>query len=106
MLKNQSKFLRIILLTLLTLFVVSKTIVVVHGFSHNQFGSVKILSNETAKDCQICDFVHLQNQIAPASDLVFLATFFCAVFAFRKFDRVKLSYLLRSYSSRAPPVVS
>lgn len=83
---------------LLTFFVVSKTLVAVHAFSHNQFSS--------AKDCAVCDFVHLQNQIAPTSDLVFLATFFCAVFIFRKFDRVKLSYLLRSYSSRAPPVIS
>ncbi len=83
---------------LLTFFVVSKTLVAVHGFSHDQFSS--------KKDCAVCDFVHLQNQIAPVGDLVFLAAFFQAVFVFRKFDRVKLSYLLRSYSSRAPPVIS
>lgn len=57
-------------------------------------------------DCLICSFSSFQDKIVFAVNPFFFAAFFYLIFCARKFSRIKLSYLLSSFSSRAPPAVS
>lgn len=66
-------------------------------FSHSKS------SDKKSENCFLCSVANFQNQITPPANLVFYAPFFFLAFALRKFNRVKLSYLLASKAPRAPP---
>jgi hypothetical protein len=102
--KVQSKFTKFLVIALLTIFVAAKTTALVHSFSHHQIN----FSHEKSAhhNCEICAFANFQNQILSAPNFAFVAIAFCLIFLARKFNRVKLSFLLSSYLSRAPPVIS
>ena len=60
-------------------------------------------NNTNFHDCLLCSFFNSQNHNIPLPNpILFLASFFL-VFFLRAFDREKLSFLLSSNSSRAPP---
>lgn len=121
MFKEKSK---IALFLFLTLFILSKSLVLLHDFSHQNslsFNSTKSLDNQSflAKifhenkksgknfnDCFLCSFLNFQNQISVSSKFFFAASAFVLIFAYRFFDSSKLSFLLNSFSSRAPPFIS
>ncbi|MBP7710360.1 MAG: hypothetical protein KA100_04750 [Rickettsiales bacterium] len=86
---------------MLVLFVLGKTASLVHAYSHHEKSSHK-----NSESCFVCAGSNFQNQISLTPNLIFAAAVFYLVFAFRKFDRVKLSYLLFSKAPRAPPVIS
>ncbi len=119
-LKIQSKFVKFVTAFLLMLFVLSKTVVLVHAYSHQEnfapatqksflekiFFSHEKSSSKKAENCFLCAFSNFQNQISLAPNLIFSAAILYLAFALRKFDRIKLSYLLSSKAPRAPPVIS
>jgi hypothetical protein len=111
---------------LLVLFISSKTILFAHSFSH-QFqhqDNVKISessflekiisshfanfadASKKAENCSLCELWNLQNHILPTAATVFVIAAFYLAFISRYSNRVKISYLLSSYSSRAPPAIS
>lgn len=128
--KNKLKFVfwykYFLLPLLLALFISSKAILFAHSLSHqfqhsNNFVTAensileKIISShfanfadasKKAEDCSLCELWNLQNQIVPVAVTIFAITAFYLAFISRDFNRVKLSYLLSSYSSRAPPQIS
>lgn len=110
---------------LLLLFVASKSVSLLHAFSHNsdETASVKVLQHDqsffekiifshekksakNSDDCFLCSTAHLQNQILLFSAVIFVAAIFYLTFFSRIFDRVKVSYLRSSSLSRAPPANS
>jgi hypothetical protein len=110
--KKQFRFLAIFLLLL---FVMGQGFSLLHSLSHQEFGSAKTLQAEFSKkssdqknseNCFFCSFANFQNQISFTPSQSFCVAFFCLAFAFRKFSREKLSYLLNSFYSRAPPALS
>ncbi len=120
--KIQSKFTKLLLVSLLILLVLSRTSALVHSFSHQEVASssVELVQNEPnflekiifshskssdkkSENCFLCSVSNFQNQITLPANLVFYAAFFFLAFAFRQFNRVKLSYLLASKAPRAPP---
>ncbi len=119
-LKIQSKFAKFVTAFLLMLFVLSKTVALVHAYCHQEnsapaieksflekiFFSHEKSSNKKAENCFLCAFSNFQNQISLAPSLIFSAAIFYLAFALRKFDRIKLSYLLSSKAPRAPPAIS
>jgi hypothetical protein len=118
--KIQSNFTKFFVAVLLVLFVTSRAVSMLHAFSHQEKEAVfagdsvfakLIFSHEKSSDkksehCSICSAFNSHNQSLISSSLVFFAAFLLFVFALRKFDRVKLSYLLSSQAPRAPPVIS
>jgi hypothetical protein len=62
--------------------------------------------NKKTSGCVLCSFHISQSQILALQNLTFDNALFCLFFAIRKFSRVKLSYLLTSRFSRAPPAFS
>ncbi len=126
--KIQSNFTKFFAAILLILFVSSGSLALFHAFSHHEIiadesASIKVQSLEktffakiifaheksagkNSENCFLCSFSNFQSQVSLAPNLIFLAASFYLVFAFRKFDRVKLSYLLSSQAPRAPPVIS
>lgn len=111
---------------LLVLFLISRSVLFAHSFSHqfqhsNNFviaeNSIleKIVSShfanftdasKKAENCSLCELWNLQNQILPTAVAVFVIAAFYLAFICREFNKVKLSFLLSSYSSRAPPAIS
>lgn len=115
---------------LLIFFVLSRSILLVHSFSHQKIGHEhkveqaafsqqnileKIIfahfgdssdSTNKAVNCALCALANFQNQILFSASLSFVIMAFYLAFISRYFDRNKLSYLLSSYSSRAPPRIS
>ena len=136
MFKEKAKYIskNFLLPILLVIFVAGRSVLLVHSFSHQEFnqginGSKKIQqvtiqdknilekiifvhsgnSSDSAKkaaDCSLCTLSNLQNQVLFSSAFAFVVMAFYLAFISRDFNRVKLSYLLFSYSSRAPPQVS
>ena len=118
--KIQSNFTKFFIAVLLVLFVTSRAVSMLHAFSHQEketnfaagsiFAKLIFAHEKTAEKksdhCSICSVFNAQNQILSAASLSFCSAFFLFVFALRKFDRVKLSYLLSSHAPRAPPVIS
>jgi hypothetical protein len=134
--KEKAKYIskNFLLPILLVIFVAGRSVLLVHSFSHQEFnqginGSKKIQqvtiqdknilekiifvhsgnSSDSAKkaaDCSLCTLSNLQNQVLFSSAFAFVVMAFYLAFISRDFNRVKLSYLLFSYSSRAPPQVS
>jgi hypothetical protein len=105
-LKIQSKFTKLCAFFFLAIFVAGVTISVAHSFSHQSDAASQEKTSHKTHDCYFCSFSAFQNQISLTPNLAFYAAFFFMVFALRKFNRVKLSYLLASKASRAPPVIS
>ncbi|MBU6338445.1 MAG: hypothetical protein KGQ36_00505 [Rickettsiales bacterium] len=111
---------------LLALFISSKAVLFAHSLSHqfqhsNNFVTAensileKIISShfanfvdasKKAENCSLCELWNLQNQILPVALAVFTILAFYLAFISREFNKVKLSYLLSSYYSRAPPAIS
>lgn len=103
------------------IFAATKIVSSVHSFSH-QNSQTKILqtdagffekifhgeknSEKNPHDCFLCAAADFQNKILFSANFIFAAAIFYFIFSARKFSRVKLSYLLNSFSSRAPPVIS
>ena len=118
--KIQSNFTKFFIAVLLVLFVTSRANSMLHAFSHQKSGVEFKMSNIFAKlifahekstekkseHCSICSVFKAQNQTLTSAYLAFLVAFLYFVFAIRRFDRVKLSYLLSSQAPRAPPVIS
>lgn len=105
-LKIQSKFTKLFAFFFLAIFVAGGSISLAHSFAHqNEIASHEKTSSKT-HDCYLCSFSAFQNQISLTPNLAFYAAFFYVAFALRKFNRVKLSYLLSSKAARAPPVIS
>ncbi len=112
------------ILCLLTFFILGKFFVLLHSFSHSNQPSNLILSenknfiekiifshdkNKSHKnfdDCVLCSFSNLQNQIFLTDNIFFFSSFFILIFALRFYNFSKLSYLLTSKLSRAPPFIS
>jgi len=124
--KITNKFTAFAKIALLFCFVASASISLLHSFSHQVNTSVegsvvkvsthkenffqKLIFSHNGKpltknfhDCFLCSFSNSQNQALISADLFFFTAAFFLVFALRFFDRVKLSYLLSSSYSRAPP---
>jgi len=99
--KTNYQFSKILILLLLTFFVVSKTFVVAHNSEH----SLQHLASDNIgyEDCEICSFANSQSQLVMTPNFMVVLTSFILLILVRKFDSVKLSYLLSSKSSRAPP---
>jgi hypothetical protein len=110
---------------LLLFFIASKSVSLLHVFSHNsvESASVKALQHDqsffekiifshekkSAKNfdsCFLCSTANFQNQILLFSAVIFVAAIFYLTFFSRIFDRVKISYLRSSSLSRAPPANS
>ncbi|NBV06917.1 MAG: hypothetical protein EBS06_06765 [Proteobacteria bacterium] len=128
--KIKSNFTKFLVALTLTLFVLSRGVFVLHEFSHHQLESAKALSsnslqlqsqqnffeklifnhensgNKKSENCFLCSFANFQNQTLATPNFAFAILAFCLVFLARKFNRLKLSYLLSSKASRAPPVIS
>ncbi|MDX2082961.1 MAG: hypothetical protein SFV53_03120 [Rickettsiales bacterium] len=102
--KTQSKFAKLLIINLLTIFVAAKTILLVHSFSHNQNNFSHQESPQ--HNCEICALANFQNQILTAPNFVLTILAFFITFLARKFNRAKFSFLLSSYYSQAPPVIS
>ena len=96
----------------------------VHSFSH-KFSFLQkadseavflVSENSAAKNhqspshdlshCALCFLSSIENNSIFAASIIFVAEAFFLFLIWRKFNRVKLSYLLASFSSRAPPFVS
>jgi hypothetical protein len=105
-LKIQSKFTKLCAFFFLSIFVAGGSISLAHSFSHQSDVVSQEKTSHKTHDCYSCSFSTFQNQISLTPNLAFYAAFFFVVFALRKFNRVKLSYLLTSKTSRAPPVIS
>ncbi|MES2961032.1 MAG: hypothetical protein V4694_01465 [Pseudomonadota bacterium] len=105
-LKIQSKFTKLCAFFFLAIFIAGGSISLVHSFSHQSDVVSHEKTSGKAHDCYLCSFSSFQNQISLAPKLAFYTAFFFMVFALRKFNRVKLSYLLASKAPRAPPVIS
>ncbi len=118
MFKKKSK---IAILFLISCFILSKSLLLLHGFSHQNFTNIAAIedqnfltkffgehkkSGKSSDDCLLCSVLNLQNQISVIDSLSFAASCFLLIFAFRFFDSVKLSFLLASHHSRAPPTFS
>lgn len=105
--KNQHNFVKIFIAAILAIFVAGQFLVLSHSFAHNEIvAKEKPVKQHEAKDCALC---FLSNSFAQAifvATFTFLAAYFLVNFALRKFDLVKLSYLLSSNLSRAPPAIS
>lgn len=112
LLKIQSKFTRSTVFLLLTIFVVSKMVVLIHSYSHQGgchksiFSGQEDSSKKSVEDCLLCSFIGFQNQASFVSNVVFGTMAFCSIFALRYFDQVELFYLLSLKAARAPPVIS
>ncbi len=118
--KNQSNFYKFFAIVLLVFFVASRGLSMLHAFSHQEKGMgfksdnflTKLLfaheksAEKQSEHCAICSVLNVQNQIVATSPVLFLACFLFFVFALRRFDRVKISYLLSSIAPRAPPLIS
>ena len=122
--KSISKYL--LLPALLVLFVASRTLLLAHSFSHQEFQDSKTVAHEQnflekvifshlgesddlvkkAQSCSLCALSNLQNQLLVFGAQVFALIAFYLAFISRDFNRVKLAYISSSYSSRAPPVIS
>jgi len=124
--KIKSIFKYFLLPVLLVLFVVSRSLLLAHSFSHQEFKDSKqsshtqnILekvifshsgeakdSSKKAAGCSLCALSNLQNQVLVFAAEIFAMIAFYLAFISRDFNRVKLAYISSSYSSRAPPVIS
>lgn len=60
-------------------------------------------SSKEAIDCALCMLANYHSQILFSVTAPFIIMAFYLAFISRYFNKVKLSYLLSSYSSRAPP---
>jgi hypothetical protein len=98
--KIKNKFFTALMLLALFCFAFGAVISVAHAVSHDVH-QVKDFHN-----CALCSFSNSQNKILIAPEISLLVAAFFLVFALRNFNRVKLSYLLSSNQSRAPPKVS
>jgi hypothetical protein len=121
MINHKHKF---AILCLLAFFVLGKFLVLLHSFSHieptksivsleEKSFFEKIIfshsSNKTHKnfdDCALCSFSNAQSQIHLIDSFKLLISGFFLVFALRFFNFSRLSFLLTSHSSRAPPAIS
>ena len=126
--KIQSQFTKFLVAILLILFAVSKSILLVHTFSHQEINAQesrlvavsqleqnffeKIIfaheksTGKKSEHCFLCSFSNSQNQITLPASLFFCVAAFYLAFASRKFDRVKFAYLLSNSAPRAPPALS
>jgi hypothetical protein len=124
----QLKISKFFLALLVVLLVLGSSFAVFHSFSHcktfsSKVSSLKIdsfqksffekiafankkSSDQKPENCFLCAVSNFQNQTFLAPNLAFSTAIFYLIFALRYFDRVKLSYLFSSKSSRAPPVIS
>jgi hypothetical protein len=98
--KIKNKFLAALMLATLFCFAIGAGISVAHAVSHD------VNHVKDFRHCAVCSFSNSQNKILVTTDVTFFAATFFLVFALRNFNRVKLSYLLTSYYSQAPPKVS
>lgn len=119
-LKIQSKFVKLVAVFLLAFFVLSKTVALLHAYSHQENGAPTVTktflekiffgheksSNQKSENCFLCAFSNFQNQISLSANLIFSAAVFYFGFTLRKLPRVKLSHLLSSKAARAPPAIS
>lgn len=103
----------------LVLLITSQSISLVHKISHdgalvsgkeNIFAKIFFphsteQSSKTglADNCALCSVSNFHKQILFNVSLIFLGTIFYLTFFTRIFSRVKLSYILSSKASRAPP---
>ncbi len=101
--KTKIKFL---VLFLLAIFVIGKSLVLFHSFSHQNPLAQNHDLEHKKDDCVLCSFASFQNQISFADFYCFAASGFMLIFALRFFNQNKLSFLLSSKSSRAPPRIS
>ena len=124
--KQRSIYKYFLLPIFLVLFVTCKAVLFFHSFSHqlpvknyviNVENNIieKIISthfanftdsSKKAENCSLCEISNFQNQLLPFTYLFLAILAFYLAFVSRDFNRVKLSYLLSSYSSRAPPQIS
>ena len=124
--KLNSKFLRIFTAFLLLLFIASKSVALLHSFSHSPLVTHEISSSENknsffseiifshsqkqpAKNVEencLWSAFNLQNQSNFFAALTFSFAAFSLIFFTRFFDRSKISYLFSSYLSQAPPLNS
>ena len=108
--KSQNNLVKTLIAALLAIFVAGQFLALSHSFSHQE--SLVKTSQELphqdhkASDCILCSFASSINNIAIFTLVTFSAISFYLAFARRKFSRVKLSYLLTSNLSRAPPAIS
>lgn len=63
-------------------------------------------ASKATTDCATCFLFSLQNIAFFNFKLIFFTAFFISFLLWRNFDRVKSSYLLNSFLSRAPPAIS
>jgi hypothetical protein len=98
--KIKNKFLAALVFASLFCFVVNAGISSVHAVSHD------INHAKDLHHCTICSVSNLQSQFLTFANPNFVAAIFFLIFALRNFNRVKLSYLLSSYNSQAPPARS
>jgi hypothetical protein len=88
----------------LVLFIAGQGISLAHSFSHYEFSTKEQpLKKHHSESCALCFSANFQNQIFANTALTFCLAIFYLTFFTRFFDRVKLSYILSSKSSRAPP---
>ena len=122
--KIVTKYKRIFTAFLLAFFVCASLFLSVHSFSHNvaQKSAVELVAkNFTASGflvknhksskhdisgCVICFSSITQNNNIVTAAIIFTIAVFYLFLIWRKFARVKLSYLSSSFLSRAPPLVS
>jgi hypothetical protein len=107
--KTQNNLANLLMTAILLLFVAGQFLSLSHSFSHHE--NVKIsketpVEKHSKSDCVLCSFSNSLNQIIIFATTAFAVTYFYLAFFVRKFDRIKLSYLLTSNFSRAPPALS
>ena len=95
--KNSYKFL---IALLLAIFLIGRGVALQHSFSHDQDHSHK------TEHCSVCSFSNFSSGGTEPQSLIFVVTAFLLLISSREFSRVKLSYLLSSRCSRAPPRIS
>lgn len=108
MLKNSSQniFKYLLLPALLMLFVASSNLALMHSFSHQSVEQVHKNTGAPVKDvahCAVCFLAGSNHHILLSAVVTVAIAAFYVAFPARKFNKVKLSYLLSSYLSRAPP---
>ncbi len=99
------QFSKILIALLITFVVICKTAAVAHSSGH-VFKNLISENSSNHEQCEICDGLNLQNQTLTTANFIVVLGSFILLILIRKFDSVKLSYLLSSKSSRAPPVIS
>lgn len=128
--KDCGYFTKLAMALLIILFVISKTISFLHGFSHQNLNQFKSSSFESSQDemgffekiifshtkpdkeqkhdsnCLLCLLSNFQNKISLTVKLTLWANGFYLVFFWRDFLRIHFSCSLSPYLSQAPPTIS